>query len=257
MADETDVPGEGQEAAEPEVGEREMNLRRIEGLALIVLQCKQELDQAEATVRVKRKAHERATLDVIAAADESRNGREATLFDGGRPAAEFTAEQLDALRREAEMKRLGVEKPTEADAWRRLDITALGLTQKQVDSLKAYQPGGKGEGLTTLGALADYQSRDGKFTDVPGIGKSGADKIERAILDYFTRNPVPAAEEPAAAPATEQPAEPVATEPAGGEQVEAAAEPQAEPADDMTPEERAEAQREAAAEAGEIEGDEG
>lgn len=68
------------------------------------------------------------------------------------------------------------------DAWRAVEISALDLPDSLVEKLYESE-------ISTIGDLADYQTRGNQLTDLKGIGQAKADKIADALEKFWANHP--------------------------------------------------------------------
>lgn len=69
----------------------------------------------------------------------------------------------------------------EDESWRSAPISDLGLTGKLPESLEDA-------GIRTIGDLADYTAAGKLLTDISGIGRGKAEKIEKACEEFWERH---------------------------------------------------------------------
>lgn len=144
-----------------------------------VREDEQAWNHAKARAAELKKVYERKVVELRQLIQRRRENRgkppEKTLFTGVEGEivdAEFeysvpAADPLESLWRDYPL-----------DRW-----TAFGLSEKQIEKLQAA-------GLSTVGELADYSQPNGsgyckKFTDIKGVGKALAEKIEEANLGFW------------------------------------------------------------------------
>jgi hypothetical protein len=77
------------------------------------------------------------------------------------------------------------------EAWRSVSIDELGLSLAVASKL--HESLGGDNGHATIGNIADFTASR-KLTDIKGIGKSAAEKIEDALSNFWAKHPQPVAE---------------------------------------------------------------
>lgn len=195
--------------------EAEESMRRIVSLHKVRLEKQKALERAESEVKLCRRAVDKAQEAVNEAIEQESTP---TLFSAGIivDESDLATARQKLLQEEAkpEAKPVVAAAPVaEGDMkWRAVPTDSLDLPGSLVTKLKAHLHNGAPANLDTLGGLADWKNADRWFTDVKGVGKAAATKIDDAIVAYFEKNPRTAAAEPAKATEVEQAAAQVAGE---------------------------------------------
>lgn len=207
--------------------EAEESMRRIAALTKLHDKARNDLDEAEADVRIKRKQVEKLREQVLAAIREE---TQPSLFSPGvvvsdediaaahaemnakakaEQEAEAAKQQPTATEAAAATEAPAAGGSTAGEEWRPTPVEALELPDKTVKALAANDPP-----ITTVGGLNDWTVSGKKFVEIKGISKTAGKKIDDAIVTFFEKRnaPTEAEETVAAEPAPDAEAQPAEAE---------------------------------------------
>ena len=177
-----DVPQDDPPADEPAVAEptspaafsdrQAAHLAEIKAARQAQRLARGDWDAAKEDVKEKKAIYEKASLVVGKLIDAG-----PSLLDGVR-----CVESPGGAAQDSQIDVNDPAVPVDPDSWRATPLDKLDLTDNRIERL--------GEaGIFNLGDLADWTNSGNELTDVKGVGAKAAEKIEKALDDFWAAHP--------------------------------------------------------------------
>lgn len=173
---------------EPETKEPIVSLQRIVALNQLADRAEEDLKIAEADVRVKRKALDRAIETLRQAArEEALEKAKAEIASAPEPEGEATAEPKPEKKAKAKKADELVFDVPDDGLWRACHIEFLGASLMPPETVKAFEE--HVHPVKSLGDLMSFVNKEGcKLTDIPGVTKARAKRIEDALFEFVRQS---------------------------------------------------------------------